>query len=90
MMFVRGIFFLLFFFPFFIFAACRREKPTFDPHSRTQGMSHFLAPSQQHVPSYYKIHVEAGTAFLIFHTRGDKVNMRGSEDGYQARRVIAN
>lgn len=45
---------------------------------------------QQHVPSYYKIHVEAGTMFLIFHTRGDKVNMQESEDRYQTRRVIAN
>lgn len=60
------------------------------PPQPDAGNESFSFPSQQHVPSYYKIHVEAGTAFLIFHTRGDKVNMRGSEDGYQARRVIAN
>lgn len=45
---------------------------------------------QQHVLSYYKIHVWARTMYLIFHTREDKVNMQESEDRYQTRRVIAN
>lgn len=77
-----------------IFFSCLCGLPAWEadlwPPQPDAGNESFSLPSQQHVPSYYKIHVEAGTAFLIFHTRGDKVNMRGSEDGYQARRVIAN
>lgn len=74
--------------PMRISAACGAKKLTSEPPD-AQSES-FSLLFQQHVPSYYKIHVEAGTMFLIFHTRGDKVNMQESEDRYQTRRVIAN